>query len=87
MTHFTRKSHMEGHNLALHLKKKQFKCELCDYKAVDFTNVKRHNETVHLKLRKFHCQLCKKSFTRSHHLKIHKLTKEHLEKSLDVQNM
>ena len=57
-------------------KKKQFKCQLCDYISFTSSNHKRHIQTIHEKTKNFKCKFCGKDFALKHNLKRHETTHE-----------
>ena len=61
------KRHIDG----VHLKKKPYKCTMCDLSFARNGHLKRHKEAVHLGLRPYKCPKCNLSFVRKSHLDCH----------------
>jgi KRAB domain-containing zinc finger protein len=49
---------METHLNAVHLGKKDFKCDICDQAFTQTGNLKRHVNSVHTNISNYSCDLC-----------------------------
>ena len=54
-----------------HTKERPYKCDICDARFTDSSNLKRHNMT-HTKERPYQCDVCDARFTESGSLRRHK---------------
>ena len=55
----------------LMMRKKDFKCIVCNNTFATKSNMKKHIEAVHDKNKPFECNFCDKKFDRKEYLEIH----------------
>ena len=68
---FDKKSQLQLHVNAVHLKLKPFKCEKCQKFFSLNQNLQRHIDGVHSQLKPFNCEKCHKCFSHYNNLKTH----------------
>ena len=66
---FTKKSSLQMHINAVHLKLKPYVCDLFEMSFARKGHLKGHIKSIHEKIRPFECNQCKKSFARKRQLK------------------
>ena len=65
---------MKGHIATIHEGKKQFKCNLCNTKFGEKSNLRRHIVTVHEGKKLFKCDICNAKFGGKSDLNKHVMT-------------
>ena len=64
-------THLRRHINVVHLKLKPFKCEQCDKRFSERSNLSKHFKVVHLKIKAFKCQYCDKKFSKEYGRSLH----------------
>ena len=55
----------------MHERKKEFKCEVCNYEGCLKSLLDKHIASAHENLKGFRCELCNQQFTNKSNLKAH----------------
>jgi KRAB domain-containing zinc finger protein len=77
---------LEKHSKAVHLGKKDFKCDICD-KAFSFKgNLNKHVNRIHKEVKNYSCQLCNYTTFTNQELKKH-LIVQHVDKNVESNNL